>query len=121
MAVNPLSQRHTSSAHGRAFMMLLGVLTLALTALFYRAWLPGQMLFSNDTPLGLRMAEYQEVSSLFTGCWNDLNWLGLNFGAAPPNISFGSAAVLGPLATAKFYAPLTLGLLGICAWFSFKQ
>jgi len=67
------------------------------------------------------MAERTRVPATFTGGWGDLNGYGLRDNGAPPNITFGLYWLLGPLGFSKFYAPLTLLILGTSAWFLFRE
>ena len=51
----------------------------------------------------------------------DLNYLGGNAGGAPPTVSFGLFDLLGPVVFSKFYAPISLLILGTGAWTFFRQ
>lgn len=98
-----------------------GLLCVLLTLLFVRGWLPGMLIFSNDAPLGFQQAEYLQPSISYNGTWLDTNWLGLNGGARFLNISTTFAWVLGPVWFSKLYAPLSLLIVGLGAWYMFRQ
>jgi len=106
------------SSSGAAF---LGILCVVLGLLFVRSFDPAWVVFANDGPLGAMMAERGQVPETLTGSWADLNGYGARDPGALPNITFGLLWVLGPLGFAKFYAPIALLLLGLCAWFLFRQ
>ena len=92
-----------------------------LSALFYGVFLPGQTKFSNDGPLGELMAQCHQLPARFTGCWSDLNSIGFNSGVATPGISLGLQWLLGPIFFSKFYALVSLLILGLGAWCFFRQ
>jgi hypothetical protein len=102
---------------GTALLLFLGV----LCALFYGVFLPGGILFSNDGPLSQAVAQCHQLPSRFLGCWDDLVSLGIRGGPAPPDISLGLRWILGPVCFSKFYAALSLLLLGLSAWYFFRQ
>ncbi|HUC86689.1 MAG TPA: hypothetical protein VL970_15940, partial [Candidatus Acidoferrales bacterium] len=86
----------------------------------YNALLPGQTMFSNDGPLGELMAQCHRLPARFFGCWQDLNSVGFDGGAASPTISFGLQMLLGPIWFSKLYAMLSLLILGLSAWCFFR-
>ncbi|MEJ0089760.1 MAG: hypothetical protein WDM80_08465 [Limisphaerales bacterium] len=92
--------------------MLLAIFSLLLAGVF----LPDQTLSSNDGPLGRLVAQCHQLPSRFNGCWDDLNLLGFNTGAATPGITFGLQYLLKPILFSKFYALLSLIILGLGAW-----
>ncbi len=100
-----------------ALVLFLAVLVVSFPGVF----LPGQTLFSNDGPLGQLMAQCHQLPGRFAGCWQDLNNVGFNGGAAAPSISFGLQWLLGPLWFSKTYAILSLLILGLGAWCFFRQ
>jgi hypothetical protein len=100
-----------------ALALLAGLLAL----LFWRSFVPRYVLFSNDGPLGIRMAEWLRLPSGLLGLWDDLNSLGFNGGSFGESISTLILWMLGPLGASKFLAPVILCLLGMCAWFSFQR
>ena len=102
---------------GLPLVVLVGLLSL----LFWRSFVPGYVQFSNDSPLGIRMAEWTRLPSGLLGRWDDLNSLGFNWGSFGVSFSTLILWVLGPLGASKFLAPIILCILGLCAWFSFQR
>src|SRR5438874_2089635 len=101
------------SASGRRTLAGLALaLFLVLSALFARSYAPAQMLFSNDGPLGINMSAAARLPEAFTGWWADLNWLGVEFPVAPPNLTYGLRWLLKPVLFGKFFVPFSLLLLG---------
>jgi hypothetical protein len=98
--------------------MLLG---LTLVVLFIRVFAPGQILFSNDGPLGSKVATENRFPGRFSGTWRPLDWLGGEGPAAALTLSNFTATILSPVTFLKFYAPLTLLFTGLCAWLFFRQ
>ena len=102
-----------------------GFVTLSLLAilagLFWGGFRPGHTLFSNDGPLGAISARCAQLPAGFSGCWQDLNWLGIAAPSASPDITQGLALVSGPLLFSKIYAPFALLFLGLSAWLCFRQ
>ncbi len=95
------------------------LLAVILGLLFWKSFLPGYIHFSNDSPLSQQTAAWLKVS--IKGFWDDLNSIGFQAGAFPPNISELIQLVAGPVGYAKFYAPIALLILGIGAWTFFRQ
>jgi len=98
-------------------LLLVGVLSVLL----WGDYLPENILFSNDGPLGRLVAQCHQLPARFTGCWDDLNLLGFRDWGASPSISYGLEFLLGPVGFAKLYAPVGLLLLGLGAWCFFRQ
>src|ERR1043165_3099091 len=107
--------------HGAAFIVIFLVLLGVLSLLFHGVFLPGQIVFSNDGPLGTQMSKSHALPEIFSGTWQDLNTIGFREGSAAPDITFGLLYLLGPVGFAKFYAPLALLFLGLGAWCFFRQ
>src|SRR5580693_3171494 len=107
-----LNDRLSKGKLGTAALLFGGVLAIFL----YGVFLPDQTLFSNDGPLGRTISQCHELPQRFLGCWLDLNNIGFDGGAAPLSISFGLQWVLGPVWFSKFYALLSLLILGLGAW-----
>lgn len=101
--------------------MMLVLLLAVLSVLLCGIYAPGKVLFSNDGPLGRLMSQCHRLPDRFTGCWGDLNGIGMREEAAPPNVSFGLQWLLGPAGFSKFYVPLALLILGLGAWYFFRQ
>jgi hypothetical protein len=112
------------AAFGRSFLSLrlfVGLLVVVMLLLFFRGWLPGMVIFSNDAPLGFQQTAYLNPAGSYNGAWLDTNWLGLNGGARYLNISTTFAWLLGPVLCSKFYAPFSLVIVGLGAWFLFRE
>jgi hypothetical protein len=103
---------------GILFIVLLVVI---LAALFSKSFLPDYVLFSNDGPLGQNNAKWLQLPAAYTGCWDDLNDIGNNAGAWPPDWTALSFWMLGTVGYAKFFVPITLFVLGFSAWCFFRQ
>lgn len=84
-------------------------------------FLPGQTQFSNDGPLGRLVSECHRLPERFFGCWQDLNAVGYREGSAVPSITFALQWLLGPILFSKLYAPIALMILGLSAWYFFRQ
>src|SRR5260370_40295779 len=96
----------------RWLLVLLGV---TLLALFFKAAMPGRVLFSNDGPLGANSTRAMAMPSAFLAVWHDLNSVG-NFGGNGFLPITGTLLwILGPVFFAKCYAPVVLLLLGCSA------
>ena len=98
-------------------LLLLAILAL----LFWRSLLPDFIHFSNDGPLGQNASAQASLPGDFTGEWSDLNVIGNNSGTALTNLSTLMLWSLGPVGFAKLFAPGALFLLGLGAWFFFRQ
>lgn len=107
-----------STAGLRAALLLF---VIVLVVLFHGVFLPGQTLFSNDGPLSEQMAQCHRLPARFTGCWLDLGGVGLNGGAALPDVTYVLLWLLGPLWYSRLYAILSLLILGVGAWYFFRQ
>jgi hypothetical protein len=97
------------------------LLFVVLSVLFCGDYLPANIIFSNDGPLGRLMAECHHLPARFTGCWEDLNLLGLRNWGTAPSISYGLQYLLKPLLFSKLYPPVGLFILGLGAWCFFRQ
>jgi hypothetical protein len=78
-------------------------------------------MFSNDAPLGLRMAQQSDVRDTITGHWEDLNWLGGKGLSAAPTLSSFFAYICGPLLFSKLYPLLAFITLGVCTWYCMRE
>lgn len=105
----------------RDFLIFLPCLLALLAVLFPQSFQAGQVLFSNDGPLGPISADNAAFPGLFAGYWADLNWLGGAQPSATPNLTAALLSLGGPIGYAKFFAPLTLLILGIATWLFFRQ
>ncbi len=100
--------------------MLFFCLVAMLGFLFKDSFKSDEVLFANDGPLGVLKSNSFKLPDVFTGFWIDLNWLGMNGSSGPISITYLVLWLLGPIAFAKFYAPITLLLLGLSAWTFFR-
>ncbi|MEO8426896.1 MAG: hypothetical protein ABI651_07275 [Verrucomicrobiota bacterium] len=105
----------------RNFFWMLLCSAGVLAVLFYKSFDPAQALFANDGPLGANKAAAMALPEAFKGIWHDLNWVGGWTGSALPTLTYVLNWILGPVGFAKFYAPITVLVLGLSAWFFFRQ
>src|SRR6266542_1664187 len=103
-----------------AFGPFILVLVLVISLLFGKSFQQNEVIFSNDGPLGVANSESLALPAAFKGYWVDLHWLGLNGAYAPVGVTYALLWMLGPVGYAKFYAPISLLLLGVCAWTFFR-
>lgn len=111
----------TESRAGRKAVVGAVLAGALLALLFHKSFFPGQVLFSNDGPLGRLVSQCHRLPDIFSGAWQDLNVMGIREGGALPNISSGLRLLLGPVGFSKFYAPLALLILGVSAWTFFRR
>ncbi len=110
----------------KAALVAMGVFGALLCLIFKEGFTPDQVLFSNDTPLGL-VKHFYDDSSGGEGVWWDLNWLGSAHPGGAPNFTrlvFEAARMAGPDAAeirANVYAPLCLWVLAMSAWLFLRQ
>lgn len=116
-----LSGSASGTEPGTKWTSAILILAVAISVFFYRSFMPGQTLFSNDGPLGRISATYHHLPESFAGVWNDLNFVGYREQGALTSISYGLRLVLGNLLFSKFYAPLGLLIAGLGAWFFFRE
>jgi len=102
-------------------LLFLGILLLVLAVLFYRSFLPGQIPFANDGPLGAMQAENSHYPAVFSGHWVDLTWLGFETPSAAPSITGLVATLCSSKVFLKIFAPAGLALLGFSVWLLFRQ
>src|SRR5471030_1439986 len=108
----PVKISPTTNAKGwNSFLPITGLLALVLGLFFYRSFIPQDVVFSNDGPLGGLVAEETQLPQGFTGIWNDLNSIGSGGGAAAPAVSELLRTIAGPVGYAKFFAPVALFIL----------
>ena len=121
-------------------LLVLGCLLLVLGFLFRESFESGKVVFANDAPLGaIQSHAFDEKHGW--NYWHDLNWVGGEFPSAMPNFTKGFfdlclllgespvdakgqadlLALTGPVLFAKFYQPVSLVLLGFCAWLFFRS
>ena len=101
------------------------LLAILLGILFWRAFLPDYVVFSNDGPLGGMMSQHNRMPYILTGVWQDLNWLGSPYPQPLIEVTtllrLVSEWVASPVLFAKILAPFSLFAVGMCAWFCFRQ
>ena len=97
------------------------LLLVVLAVLFWRSFLPDIVHFSNDGPLGMQKAAWGHLPEGFLGAWYDLNSIGSSAGAFSPSLTSAVRWLLGSVGYAKFLAPVALWILGMGAWFCFRQ
>jgi hypothetical protein len=97
------------------------ILLIVLAVLFWRSFLPGFVHFSNDFPLGMQNAAWLHLPESFAGAWDDLNSIGFNAGASSPELGSLIRWAIGTVYYEKFLAPIALWILGMGAWFFFRE
>ncbi len=97
------------------------ILLVVLAVLFWRSFLPGLVHFSNDGPLGMQNAAWLHFPESMSGQWYDLNSIGNSAGASSPDLATIFRTIIGPIGYAKFLAPVALWILGVGAWYFFRQ
>src|SRR5437899_2800735 len=90
---------------GSGFLLYVILLALLLLALFGKALLPEETLFSNDGPLGAMVAHHNETPTSLSGYWQDLNWMGMRYPTPPPTISTALRLVTSPVLFSKIFYP----------------
>jgi hypothetical protein len=111
-------------ANGRApnyLLLLAGILGAALAVLFCRSFIPNQVLFANDGPLGAMCAECNRLPGRFFGTWRNITWIGFEAPSAAPTLTAIIQTIFPPVLFLKFYAPATLFFVGFSAWVLFRQ
>src|SRR6266704_2778062 len=98
-----------------------GLLTAVLAILFYRSFHINEVVFSNDGPYGAMVAQQNRMPGIMSGLWQDLNWLGDQVPSPSPSVSAALRLITSPLGFSKTFCPAALFILGICAWFCFRQ
>ncbi|MGA2029069.1 MAG: hypothetical protein ABSG87_03245, partial [Verrucomicrobiota bacterium] len=97
------------------------LLAVLLALLFWKSFAPGFVEFFNDGPLGQVKAAWTQLPAGMFGAWEDLNDIGFNGGVFSPSLTTLIRWMLGPVGFAKFYTPMALVFLGLCAWTFIKQ
>jgi hypothetical protein len=115
-----LSASKPTTVKGR-FLLLLALLGGTLAVLCHQGFLPYQVFWVNDLPLGALMESSARLPASFLGSWSDFYWLGGQVAAFQPDLSNLCMAILSPVHHLKFYAPLSMLFLGCGAWFFFRQ
>jgi hypothetical protein len=102
-------------------VLLVFALGFLLFTLFARSFDPDQTLFSNDGPLAAASAIAAQLPEAFFGAWADLQWIGFEQISSSANITAILSWIFGPLYFSKFYTPISLFFLGVCAWAYFRE
>lgn len=110
----------SAGSGGKKLLICSAVLALLLVTLFYKALLPGYVVFSNDGPLGGMIAAQNRLPGILTGLWVDQNWLGSPSPSPAPDITTALRLVTSPLICSKIYPAFALFVLGLCAWICFR-
>src|SRR5579883_2774325 len=93
------------------------LLVVVLVFIFWRAFLPQYVIFSNDGPYGAMLAEHTLMPSTIRGVWANLNWFGNEGLTPPPSVSSLMRIIMPPLLYSKFLCPVALLIAGIGASF----
>ncbi len=111
-----------STRSWRPFWITLAILGAVLAWLWRDSFDPRMLAFANDAPYGM-MSAYSEFrwSNFWSGSWNPQFWLGMPALPLQPAFSHGLFLLGGPLAFAKFAAPLSMLLLGLGAYAFCRQ
>src|SRR5580692_5172130 len=94
------------------FLVLLIVLGGALAALCHQGFLPHQIFFANDMPLGAMMDPSNRLPGTFAGHWGMLEWIGGPGPSSSPSFSALLQMIFPPEIYLKIYAPLGMLFLG---------
>jgi len=107
----------TTPAGGIFFAVLLAVI---LAVLFGKAFCRALFIFQRRAA-GPTKCRVDRLPAGFTGSWQDLNDIGTSVGSLSVSLTSLIRWVLGPVAFAKFFPPITLFILGLGAWTFFRQ
>jgi hypothetical protein len=118
--MNKIGQTRRGAAF-RAFILCAAILGAFLLLMFIRSLDPDEVPASNDGPLGAMVAQQNRMPAIMTGFWQDLNWIGNENPTPSPGISSALRLVTSPLLYSKVFYPFALFILGISAWFCFRQ
>lgn len=112
----------TSRIPARNTALSAATLVAVLALLFWKSCVPAQTLFANDGTLGAITAEHGHDNP-WTGVWNDLSWLGIQYPAAVPGWSAFIWLLSGnnSIIYSKFLVPLDLLILGLSMVFCLRQ
>ncbi|EEF60313.1 YfhO family protein [Pedosphaera parvula] len=116
---NPANDRQITN--GYYFLFSFACLVLILGLLFHKSFEPGIIVHSNDGPLGAISSKSAAVPYVYSGFWQDLNWIGGPQPSATPSLSVTLDLIFGPYIFAKFYPAISLLILGVSAWLFFRQ
>jgi hypothetical protein len=103
------------------FLALLIVLGGALAVLCHQAFLPHQVHWANDVPLGAMLDSSDRLPGTFAGHWTPLYWIGGATPSSSPAFSTLLQTFLPPQIYLKIFMPLSMFFLGFGAWLFFRQ
>jgi hypothetical protein len=110
-----------SNSAWQNFALAAAVLAFLLALLFHSAFESGIAIFANDGPIGATASLADAGWKNLNGIWSPLYWLGgrqPSLFLTPSNILL---TTLNPVGFAKFYAPASLLILGLCSWVYFRS
>jgi len=120
MPLNVPTKTHNAPT-ARAFALVSLLLLGILAVLFFRSFIHGEIVFSNDGPYGAINSAAGRLPGGFKGMWGDLNWFGSESVGASPDLSNTLAWFLQPLFFSKFYCPIAVFVVGLSAWVFLRQ
>ncbi|MBI3853387.1 MAG: hypothetical protein HY298_24330 [Verrucomicrobia bacterium] len=120
MRTNENRTTPASSVRRDFFILLLGLIAV-LVVLFHKSFQSGQVIFSNDGPLGALVSQSDVTLNNLDCVWQPLNWLGTAQPSVPPSLVTLILLLTGPILYSKIIVPICLLVLGLCAWFYFRQ
>jgi hypothetical protein len=91
------------------------VLAVLLAIVFRKSFEPGQILFSNDGPLGAISSQSEDDIGGFNGFWQPLNWIGFQAPSALPSVTQAVVLATEPVFFSKIYTPFSLFFIGLAA------
>ena len=86
MPPNPAPNQAATSGR-RDLLVLLLCLAAVMAVLFHRSFGSDEILFNNDLSYGTGVALGEHGLGVYSGFWQDLNWLGSAQVTPPPSIS----------------------------------
>jgi hypothetical protein len=104
-----------------SFLILLALLGGSLAVLCHQAFLPGEVAWANDMPLGAIVESSTRLPGSLFGCWSDFYWLGGPNTGYQPSLTTLCMTILSQRHYLKFAVPLSMFFLGFGAWFFFRQ
>ena len=107
-------------------LLALGLFGLVMACFFSESFEQNKVVFANDAPLGQIQAHAADEKNGWA-FWQDLNWVGGEAPSAMPNFTkaffelcLWQGGDQGAVLFAKWYQPVSLVLLGFCAWVFFR-
>ena len=106
---------------GWQFTLMLLLLVAVISFLLHDSFLPDRILFSNRRPPGSLDVRMPSPAGLVHRHLGRSQCCRLPGAGALPNITCGLRLLLQPFWFSKFYVPIALLILGLCAWVFFRQ